>query len=605
MGQSATKASDGASSLASHLASLPISFHTGHTGKLSGDIYGDIYERSEVTPVDASPLACTSHTPVRLTEATMRQATGGKAAPCSEDVSAREWTVNSVVEMLSVSKGRWYVGYVMQVHPGEFERQLLTVRFWDEQSEAKQKNISRDDPGLAALGTHTAGQLPPGFQEQASLSRPGASAFADTATGMKYTSAEIAWNVHFQRLRDGPPLAAPDADDEGSAVPRRSPAAIAAGITEDLSPPPKASRATPPATKAADGPDDRWNKAKAQWEADVAADLDKPKSSARAPSSPASKPQAQRQASQKTPRVCPTFSPSDLDDVRPPSAQNLLAPSASAQNLLAGPPSQQPWVVQKSAPAFAAAAAGSMGAHSGKLLLDELSVGVGSFDPSQAAVLDQLKRKLGCDSNKVTRIEDMNEFRGGMNEGVWFLGEYVLKLVSCNRRHANMLTEAERFVKLHNERQDMVQDSSLAFPVAIFSCLGLGRTKTYDLIVMRTVRGTKLATLIAFLWHGNQQHKLWPVLTRVGAHLASFQARYGMSWCHGDFHPSNIFYDEATDEISLVDLGDMGPCAGETDAAHFEKSLQLLANSYGKIMETEGIRSFRAGYASGTAGRSL
>jgi len=238
-------------------------------------------------------------------------------------------------------------------------------------------------------------------------------------------------------------------------------------------------------------------------------------------------------------------------------------------------------------------------------LLDDLIIGAGAFDPAQPSVLEQLRRKLGCNANKVTAIEDMNDFRGGLNEGVWFMGDLVLKLVKVGRRHASLPSETENLIKLHRERPDMALDPSLSFPLAIFSCIGPARENTYELIVMKRVRGTKLATLIALLWNNSQQSKIWKVFARVGTYLASFQSRYGTSMCHGDFHPSNIFYDEASDAISLIDLGTLGQPSAETDAEHFEKSLKILAKSYGQVLEIEGTRSFRTGYASLNSLRSM
>merc|ERR1719174_753695 len=239
-------------------------------------------ESAEVDPIEVSPLANT-YLPSQISEATSSRPPG---MPPARPVRARDWTENSVLEVYSASKGRWYIGYVLQANAGEFDSQMLTVRFFDENNEAKQKSSPRNDPNLAPVGDNTIGQLPPGFQQTPSQSRPGAFSYLDISTGMKYSSVDLAWNVHFQRLRDGPPMQAaqPQAGQpEEMPVPRQSPAAIAAGLVEDMSPPPKmqsraASRlsessntAFPAAPSAADA---RWKKAKDEFAANLVSQME-------------------------------------------------------------------------------------------------------------------------------------------------------------------------------------------------------------------------------------------------------------------------------------------------------------------------------------------
>jgi len=324
-------------------------------------------EQKEIDPILVSPLATTSHLPVQLTEQTMRKGVGTGA----QEAKHREWVVNSVLEVLSASKNRWYVAYVLQVHPGEYDSQMLTVRFWDEHNEAKQKNIARGDASLANCGKYTVGQLPPGFHSQASQSRPGSNAYLDTATGMKYSSPEIAWNVHFQRLRDGPPMLTAEVVEEAEApVPLRNPVAIAAGITEDVCPMPKPKPRT--ASSAPETAQERYKREKAEWASGVVDQEEKRKEAAKVqPSKIDAK--AQRSTNQPTrscasayspsaavadapksmrhthaghlpPRSCATFNPSHLDEM--PEMHKPMSQSA-------GPSARQ----QKSAPAYAAAAA--------------------------------------------------------------------------------------------------------------------------------------------------------------------------------------------------------------------------------------------------------
>lgn len=238
----------------------------------------------------------------------------------------------------------------------------------------------------------------------------------------------------------------------------------------------------------------------------------------------------------------------------------------------------------------------------------ELDIGSGAFDPTQQSLRSQLIAKLGMSSHAT--IEEMQGFRGGLNEGVWFATdaskgstkeELVLKLVRCHRVAASIPTEAENCLRIFREHSSAVNDPTIAFPIKIFSCLGTGGTKRYDLIVMRRVRGERLAELIARKWYSKQVPQLMQILEKLGICLAEFHARYGNSQ-HGDFQPSNIFYDEDKDEIALIDVGGMGVPTMESDVEHFAKSMKLLAEAYGVQLSADGMRHFERGYALGSKG---
>merc|ERR1711924_213785 len=64
----------------------------------------------------------------------------------------------------------------------------------------KQKSTYRTDQQLAPLSTNQA-ELPPGFQMKQSQSRPGEYVYLDATTGVRYGSPELAWRMHFERLR--------------------------------------------------------------------------------------------------------------------------------------------------------------------------------------------------------------------------------------------------------------------------------------------------------------------------------------------------------------------------------------------------------------------
>jgi len=244
-----------------------------------------------------------------------------------------------------------------------------------------------------------------------------------------------------------------------------------------------------------------------------------------------------------------------------------------------------------------------------QLEVGELEIGSGKFNPTEASMRSQLISLLGYGENSV--IEEMKGFRGGLNEGVWFLcdepgggnKDLVLKLVKCTRISSGVLTEAENFVKIFAEEPKIANDPAVAFPVRIFKCLGSGteRQHRYDLIVMWKVQGERLAELIAHKWYAKAFDELWSIFEQLGQTLAAFHARYSDSQ-HGDFQPSNVFYDQESRDFSLIDIGGMGVPTSETDVEHFTKALKLLADAYGSQLLT-GQRSFESGYAAGKRSR--
>mmetsp|Transcript_158507 Transcript_158507/g.279839 ORF Transcript_158507/g.279839 Transcript_158507/m.279839 type:complete len:1079 (+) Transcript_158507:222-3458(+) len=285
-----------------------------------------------------------------------------------------------------------------------------------------------------------------------------------------------------------------------------------------------------------------------------------------------------------------------------PSPSPAPTPHAVASAPTAGP--------HRVDPAAASGQAAGLGIRVG-----DLDIGAGAFDPTQPSLRAQLIGKMGCTEN--SSIEEMTGFRGGLNEGVWFLSdmpqgvadhgrigkqEFVLKLVRCYRISPKVLTEAENFLKMAKLHPTIVTDTSVAFPIWIFSCLGPDKSKRYDLIVMWKARGERLAELIAHKWYMKQFDVLWGIFEKLGLNLGSFHRRYGNAQ-HGDFQPSNIFYDEKEDKISLIDVGGMGVLTMENDVEHFAKALKLLAEAYGPQLISEGLRAFETGYARAVSAR--
>ncbi|CAK0903349.1 unnamed protein product [Prorocentrum cordatum] len=255
----------------------------------------------------------------------------------------------------------------------------------------------------------------------------------------------------------------------------------------------------------------------------------------------------------------------------------------------------------------------SPGAGAAALEAGELHITARSFDPSDLSIRGQLLSLLGMGPGAV--IEEMKGFKGGLNDGVWFVSELaraasggsgapgrelVLKLVRGTRIDQNLLTEAENLQKIAREHPKATSDPALAFPVKVLAVVGPGGARSHDLIVMRKVRGERLAEVIARKWYRGEVSQIMRLLERLGTCLGEFHTRYsGVQ--HGDFQPSNIIYDDERDALVMIDVGGMGVPTMQGDVAHFCKSLRLLAEAYGTGMANDGTRRFEQGYARGVA----
>lgn len=110
------------------------------------------------------------------------------------------WEVGSILEVFSASANRWYAAHIIEIKRAD---DVLTVQFYAEDG-AKQKSMYRSDTALQALGTNMR-DLPPGFETRPSQSRPGHVTYFDATTGVKYADPELAWGVHFERLKTQQP----------------------------------------------------------------------------------------------------------------------------------------------------------------------------------------------------------------------------------------------------------------------------------------------------------------------------------------------------------------------------------------------------------------
>jgi len=281
----------------------------------------------------------------------------------------------------------------------------------------------------------------------------------------------------------------------------------------------------------------------------------------------------------------------------PPMAPRLLEPSARVDTGSAG---------------GALRHAGSAPRSSG-LRVEDFMVGGGHFDPTLPQTKKQLTAKLGVSSSSM--IEELKGFRGGLNEGVWFLSdparrpgeELALKLVTAQRKHEVVPTEAEKFVALYREEPQIARDPVIAFPICIFNLVGQNGSRRYDLIVMPKAPGESVSVHLAYMFGSGRFAEMNQLFHRIGSLLKGFHDRHGDRQ-HGDFTTANILYDEPSGALTLIDastidcmVSSKGLCQTETDCQRFEKALGLLSREYGPQFFADGMHHFQAGYGGGSS----
>jgi len=235
-------------------------------------------------------------------------------------------------------------------------------------------------------------------------------------------------------------------------------------------------------------------------------------------------------------------------------------------------------------------------ARGSKLGINDLQVGNGKPDPTQPMVRSQLIAELGL-SQRAT----MTPLKGGgQNEGIWMLEDgprsYVMKLVRHQLPHS-ATTDADRLVRLASECPNIVDDPALAFPLKMFRCKGPNGSHSHDLLVMRKASGRALTEYVALKWaEGKGAPLVMDLLEKVGGFLADFHKKYGHKQ-HCDFHPTNLFYDEATGLLTMIDVGSIGASTCTTDMDHFIQGLAIMSRMLGPQFHIDGMTHFRAGYA--------
>lgn len=241
-------------------------------------------------------------------------------------------------------------------------------------------------------------------------------------------------------------------------------------------------------------------------------------------------------------------------------------------------------------------------AREGTLELGVLRLGDGRFDPALPHIRSQLLAALGASQScSITASEG---FSGGMNAGIWFMGDgkdqLVLKLVKFDPNQPAQFVEADSFQELYRDIPELASDASVAFPFKILKILGSRNSRQHDLIVMRRVPGKSLDRVIFDHKQDSKMSDLKDVFKRVAECLCNLHLRYGGRQ-HSDAGPQNIFYDEATKQVKLIDIGFMGVKTRKTDIEHFSGAIERLAAvSYGAEL-LEALPYFELGYAEAKA----
>jgi len=261
----------------------------------------------------------------------------------------------------------------------------------------------------------------------------------------------------------------------------------------------------------------------------------------------------------------------------------------------------------QSHPATASAPNGTVAkvrsAHSlvagGKLQIEDIATAPGLPNPMHPQMRSQILARLGIAPDAT--IKKMNSF-GGQNDGVWLLESggitCVLKLVRNVNLGIELPTETERFAQLAAACPNLLYDDALTFPMRIFRLRSQVQNPTFDLLVMPLATGERLSDIVSILWALKKRGQVMDIMERAGKFLKDFHARYN-NMQHCDFQPSNLFYDEARQKFTLVDLADLGQQAliTEKDADRFLNGLRIMGKSLGpEFMET--LRHFQAGYTS-------
>jgi hypothetical protein len=252
-------------------------------------------------------------------------------------------------------------------------------------------------------------------------------------------------------------------------------------------------------------------------------------------------------------------------------------------------------------------ATADLAAPSKAFKIEALEMTGSTFDPTIAATRSHILSAVGL-SACASIVETPDPKR--KSEGMWLLSDtsqhLVLKLVSSNRKHPSVPTEAEKCVALAHKHPAIATDQSLSFPLMIFKCSAAGGVELYDLFVTRETLGTRLSDVLAHHYRSNPDRldTLVEIFRKFGVYLAGFHATYQMQ--HGHCHPSNVFYDESSNLFTITDVSKMEAnpySSDDDDVTYFYRALKTLEQYYGAELVKRCGLSVAAGYKTQRAKR--
>jgi len=122
-----------------------------------------------------------------------------RAQNVADELTERKnWSVGCVIEVYSGSASKWFIAQLVEVGENA-NSHMITVQFVGDTGQIMQKSMPRSDVQIAPFGRNTR-QMPPGFQKQASESRPGEFSYADPESGQKYQTKELAWQNYYAAI---------------------------------------------------------------------------------------------------------------------------------------------------------------------------------------------------------------------------------------------------------------------------------------------------------------------------------------------------------------------------------------------------------------------
>jgi hypothetical protein len=156
-------------------------------------------------------------------------------------------------------------------------------------------------------------------------------------------------------------------------------------------------------------------------------------------------------------------------------------------------------------------------------------------------------------------------------------------------------SETENFMKVSREHPGLSNDRELSFPLKIFACHGQG-PRRYDLIVMRAAPGKTLAMVLHSKWGQRNIPDIMKIMRLVGQSLKRFHMRYH-NQVHQDFQPGNVMWDDATQHVTIIDLGGMGMPTVMPDGEYFKNAFRQMTEQWGPTpIRDDGCRMFDTGY---------